>query len=256
MGKKKKKKTTKKNKRQPQKVTRAQRTIQHIKKHLGTYLALISLAIAISGLLYYFHDKKLAALTGEISTKGLAQIKYIAVGSSVRLKIDTPQGVLFKDGNQPLISMSLENGKLSISTIIRDLSGQIIAELVNNEWQVNKNNIFDRNYNDRAIEVRDKAGKIVLQVAHFGDTIYFAGIFHCKNGKTVSLHPIQKGEAVIELIPLGKESDYQIDPIFKYPSDRYFGSCPGLKNLEKELLHSTFTEYKFKTSLDICAGKE
>lgn len=228
--------------------------LHHFKKHFWNYLSLLSLAIGIAGLSYYFHDKKLTTLTGSISRKGLAEIKYLALGSSVRFKIDTPQGVLFKDGNQPLISMNLENGKLSISAIIRDLNGQIIAELVNNEWQINEHNMFDRNYNDSAIEVKDKTGKVVLQAAHFGDTIFFAGILHCKNGRTVSLHPIQKGEAVMELIPPGKESDYQINPIFKYPSDRYFGSCPGLNTLEKELLNSTFTTYNFKTDLDICMG--
>jgi hypothetical protein len=237
-----------------QKTARTEKVIKHIKKHLGIYLSLLSLALGIVVLLNYFHDRKLSTLTGMLSNSGSAKIKYLAIGTAVRFKVDTPEGILFRDGGQPLITLNLRDGKLLISAIIRDLTGKIIAELVNNEWQVNRNNMFDRNYNDKAIEVRDNVGNVVLQAAHFGDTIFFAGIFHCNSGKTGILHPIKKGDAAIELIPPGEESDYQIEPLFKYPSNRYFGLSPRLEVLEKEILQSNFTEYTFKTNLDICVG--
>ena len=47
-----------------------------------------------------------------------------------------------------------------------------------------------------------------------------------------------------------KDLVHHIDPIFKYPSDLHFGSCPAIKDLEKIIRtgHSTFY---FSGPLDI-----
>ena len=248
-------KAGRKNKTSPQKIHWYRRIWQHIRNHLGTYATLLSLVLGIASYAYYKLDKKITSLTGVISSPHSAQIKYLSVGST-RFIIDSPDGVFLKDGNQPVLTMSLNDGKLLISTTIRDTKGAIVAELVNNEWQVNKQNIFDRNYTDNALEVRDQSGKVTLQVVHFGDTIHLAGIFRCRNGWTNVFCPLAEGGAVVDMKPPGIEPEHSIQPIFEYPSERHFGSCPGLCSLEKLIIHGPGPAYRMGGALDICRGKQ
>jgi hypothetical protein len=47
--------------------------------------------------------------------------------------------------------------------------------------------IFDRNYNDHVLEIKDSRGEVPPQVIDFGATVHIAGIFRCKNGWTVTM---------------------------------------------------------------------
>jgi hypothetical protein len=73
--------------------------------------------------------------------------------------------------------------------------GELIAELRNNEWQLNKDLIFDRNYSDFAVEVRDRSGKVVLHVANLDTVTFTEGIFQCKSGRVFSANASKKREA-------------------------------------------------------------
>ncbi len=228
---------------------------QHIKKHWPIYTTLLSLGLAIASFAYYKLDKQKNALTGVISSPHSAEVKYLSIGST-RFIIDSPDGVFLKDGEQPVLTMNLNDGKLMVSTIIRDTKGEIVAELIDNEWQLNDQNIFDRNYTDNALEVRDQTGKVTLQVVHFGDTIHLAGIFRCRNQWTNVFCPLAEGGAVIDMKPPGVEPEHSIQQIFRYPSERHFGSCPGLKSLEKTIVHGPGGAYRMGGALDICKDRQ
>lgn len=244
-----------KQKTSPKKTPWHWRVWRHVKNQWGTYAIILSLALPIVSFAYYKLDKKITSLSGVISSPYLAEVKYLSVGST-RFIIDSPDGVFLRDGEQAILTMNLKDGKLLVSTTIRDPKGKIIAELVNNEWQINKQNIFDRNYTDNALEVRDQSGKVTLQVVHFGDTIHFAGIFRCSNGWTNVFCPLAEGGAVIDIKPPGVEPEHSIQPIFEYSSERHFGSCPGLSSLENMIVHGPGPAYRMGGALDICKGKQ
>jgi hypothetical protein len=231
--------------------------LSYIRKPIGIVVAVVSLVASLAGIasyFYYLHDKKMSAITGIISSNKKATVKYLSVGST-RFIIDSPDGVFLKDGDSPIFSMRLKDGKLLVTTTIRDSKGDIIAELQDNEWQVNKANIFDRNYTDDALEVRDQSGKVTLQVVHFGDTIHLAGIFRCRSGWSNIFCPVPEG-AVIDIKPPDVEPEHSIKPIFEYPSERHFGSCPGLGSLKSLIRHGPGPAYRLGGALDICAGKK
>ena len=224
------------------------RLVNFIFNHL---VSIASLGLGVAVLFFYFHDRNTSATSGLIKSNGTASRKYIAVGST-RFIIDSPDNIFLREGTQPLVSLRIENQKLYVSTTIRNKSGEIIAELIDNEWKLNKNSYFDRNYNDQILEVRDNSGNIVLQLANFGNVIHFAGIFNCKNGKTFALIPTGQSGAIMEIRPQGIELEHRIAPICEYPSDLHFGSCPGYDSLKELTDVSNKGGYRLGGSLEIC----
>src|SRR5207249_10427222 len=85
-----------------------------------------------------------------------------------------PQGsALFSIAQHSDITIEMEDEQILVSVSIRDRSGTLVAELVRNEWKVNHNRAWDRNYSSDALEVRDGSGDIVLQVKVVGDRVQF-----------------------------------------------------------------------------------
>lgn len=216
----------------------------------NNWLPIGSLLLAILMLVFYLQDKNKESFTGVIESSTKANTKYIAVGAT-RFIIDAPDNVFLREGNDPLLSLKIVNNKLFVTTYIRDSKGELVAELVDNEWKLNINSIFDRNYNDQALEVRDGKGEIILQIVNFGDVIHFAGVFNCKNGKTFALIPTGESGAIMEIKPPGVDLQNKILPVFTYPSDLHFGECPGFDTLRK-LVNKGGPGYRLGGSLEIC----
>jgi hypothetical protein len=142
-----------------------------------------------------------------------------------------PEGKpIFKFFEDSHITISTENGQLKISAIIRNRDG-VIVELIKNEWKVNPNNTFDRNYSRNALEVKDNNNEIVLQVRHVGDRIQFQGKFYDINGNGVGLvkHPSGKGGMIEKTGSSHPQLEITIEPIFRYPSELHFGELINKK---------------------------
>lgn len=140
------------------------------------------------------------------------------------LAFNGPQGApLFKIFGENALTIISDGGRLKVSTIIRNRTGAVVAELINNEWKVNKNNTFDRNYSKDALEVKDDTGDIVLQVRLLDDRIQFQGKFYDSQGNGFGLgkHPSGKGAIMVRCTPSDPGLDLKIEPIFKYPSDNH-----------------------------------
>ena len=226
-------------------------TLGLVRKHWFASVSLIASLIGILTFVFYLNDEKTSAMSGEIVARELGLARYLSVGGE-RFKIDSPAGVLFRDREVPLVSMSLAGNRLLISTSLRSEDGELIAELKDNEWQLNKNAVFDRNYSNRALEVRGRSGKVELQVVHLGDTIHLAGIFRCRNGWSAVVGPAGRHGAWMEFKPPGESPSLEIPPICEYPSDRHFGSCPGAKALDRQVMHGDGPAYRMAGSLDLC----
>lgn len=213
----------------------------------STFLIMILLAvITIVVTLQVIQDNP---SSGVIETEDEATEKTLAIGG-IKIILETSNDVVVRDNGEPVLSIRMEENKLFVSAVIRGDNGDLLAEIRDNEWKLNENNYFDRNYSDNALEVRDRLGNIALQVVSFGDVIHFAGIFHTKDGHVVSFVPLQDLTAAIEIRPSEKDLQLKISPIFEYPSELHLGSCPGIENLEGIVRAGTST-FHFGGSIDI-----
>lgn len=150
------------------------------------------------------------------------------------------------------LTIWIEGGQLKLSTKIRNKSGQLIGEIIGNEWKLKEEKLWDRNYCKNALEVKDEQGDVVLQVLVKKDYIQFATKMYSSNGEGFAIgskeltneHIIRYSEgkekilapthgpiklkegdkvAVLEGRPSGYPLELFIQPIFKYPSDLHLG---------------------------------
>jgi len=208
-------------------------------------LSVVSVVLAALALYWYLRDKKMTATSGVISSPTQQLPMAVSVGSAEFVML-SKDGVVFSEGKAPLLSVHLVSGRLLVTTQIRDSSGELIAEMKDNEWKHQPQPaIFDRNYTSDVLEVKDKSGKVALQVVNLGETVDVAAVFHCKNGWTYLVGPVAGEGSVIELRPPGQEPRYEIPPVCDYPSDLHFGSCPGVERLKQmtSRIHAIYPMY-------------
>jgi hypothetical protein len=130
---------------------------------------------------------------------------------------------IFEDNS---LTIATQRGRVSVSTLIRDPDGSVVAELINNEWRVNPQKSFDRNYTKDALEVKDDAGDIILQVRMLEDRARFQGKFYDSSGRGVALGAEGKPQnkhGVIQVSGPNQPLNFSVKPIFKYPSDTHLG---------------------------------
>jgi len=139
-----------------------------------------------------------------------------------------PRGApLFKIAEDNDITIEVEGGQVKVSTKIRDRNGQVIAEIMKNEWKVNPNNSWDRNYSKNALEVRDPTDDVVLQVRLVEDRVQFQAKLYDATGRGIGFGKALGAKGlggIIEMTgPNHPELTLKINPIFKYPSDLHLG---------------------------------
>jgi hypothetical protein len=149
-----------------------------------------------------------------------------------------PSGTIFCDNGEPLVAINRDReGRILLSAKIRNEKGELIAEIRDNEWKLNPDLLFDRNYTNFAVEVRERTGNVVLQVADLGDVIHFEGILRCRNGRMLTIARYDDGTkqgAAFTFTPNTASSNARrISEIFEYPSALHLGSCPGYEGLRK-----------------------
>ena len=112
------------------------------------------------------------------------------------------------DGSQ--IFLKLQNGNVLVTLKVRDDEGNLVAAIEDNVWQTleRSHGIWDRNYNDSALEVIRRDGEVALQVSLFGDTAEILGEWRGKDGCRTGLKI---------------NGQKKIKTMFKYPSQEFFG---------------------------------
>ncbi len=127
------------------------------------------------------------------------------------------------------LDVKVVDGKIKVSTEVGTTNGELIAQIIQNEWMVSRPNSFDRNYNDDSLEVKDSRGKIVLQVRVLSDRMQIQGEWWDDHSFGIRIvksdDPVRKGALFIPLGPNGnnKYSNVEIKPMFRYPSDLHLG---------------------------------
>lgn len=141
---------------------------------------------------------------------------------------------LFKIAEDNDIIVELVGGELKVSTKIRDSQGHIIAEVVRNEWKVNPNKTWDRNYTKNALEVRDPSGEVILQLRFVEDRVQFQAKLYDASGRRIGFGKILGTEGwggAIEFTgPNNPELSLKITPLFKYPSTFHLGELVEQKD--------------------------
>src|SRR5208283_537931 len=211
----------------------------------------ISLALAVWTMVRDTRKQRQEATSGVLTPSLNALPQFIAVGG-VLFRVGTPDGVLMRDGGSPLVSMRIAGNKMLVSARVTDDNGDVVAEIKDNEWSHQKAPlVYDRNYTDSVLEVRDGKGKVALQVVDFGDVVHISGIFHCSKDRwSFVLGPRDDGSAVIEVRPPGSTITYSIPSICTYPSGLHLGSCPGTEQLRR--LTQGRQAYDIRTRLEVC----
>jgi len=121
--------------------------------------------------------------------------------------------------------LSIAGDRIKVTTDIRDAAGNIIAKLSENEWQINKNNTFDRNYTDHALEVIDNKDEVVLQLILLDDMLQVQARFFNSKGESVTIveHPGKKTGLIVFGSPGNEPEGPKMSRIFKYPSSLHLG---------------------------------
>jgi hypothetical protein len=178
-----------------------------------------------------------AATSGSISPKNIVEInrsqpisilaggnKYITnAGSLLSGKEYKPLGGIGSDFSL-YIKLSPQ-GTLSINCVFRDFNGRIVAEMSENEWKINPNNYFKRNYDAQGIEVIDQEGITKFQVEFIDfNIIKLGGVF--KDSENL-MFVSDTMTTIFDIRSISKEESIRrsetIPEIFLYPAEKHFG---------------------------------
>ena len=205
--------------------------------------AMLSVALIIATVIQLLllradvRDRLQAAYSGVLETRiGAGPLPQLEMADSGSILMFTgPQGqALFKFFDDCHVTIEIRQNRITkrrrllVSTLVRNAQGGLVAELKQNQWQVNPNASFDRNYRRDTLEVKGSAGDVILQARLVGDRVQFQAKFRDVNGKGIA---IGKGKdangavgGIIEITGHAHPNlSLHIAPIFRYPSSRYFG---------------------------------
>lgn len=128
------------------------------------------------------------------------------------------------------------DGELKVSTKVADEDGNIVAELVRNEWRVAPPpRTWDRNYTQDALEVIDPKGNVILQVRILPDRVQIQGEWLApraakESGEIYGVKLVASPELADPggwMVLYGpaspRERSPQIKKMFVYPSETHFG---------------------------------
>jgi hypothetical protein len=128
-----------------------------------------------------------------------------------------------------IITVESIDGQVTLTTDVRDTNGELVAELIRNEWMVAPPpKTWDRNYSKNAVEVIDPRGKVVIQVVALPDRVRLQGEWHGRGGDGVRLVklPSPTPTAAAGFLRLSRQKpddDPQITRLFVYPSALHLG---------------------------------
>jgi hypothetical protein len=198
----------------------------------ATQLATIAFGVFLGILVLYplWRQEQAAAFEGDLIGAGPAiddgkqhGFPMLQIGGSTLIM--TPNGIpeIFK--LYPDASIKVEWGYKGplFTTNVRDRNGNLIADVSRNRWRVYPPYFADKNYTQTALEVKDSAGHVVLQVQILPDRIDLQGEWWDTQGNGIRfLKPRvvtpAAGSMVIHLGPRDQHNESLIQPMFQYPS--------------------------------------
>jgi hypothetical protein len=194
-------------------------------------------ALGVFGVAHFRHiseqeKERRAAMTGVVAPK-IDRVLDLKAHVLPEIELGTNSGAIIIYGGPagtPVfqfieddgVTIVRENGVVKLSTMIRDKTGTIIAELVKNEWKVNPSASWDRNYSVDAVEVLNGAGDVVLQVKALPGRVQLSAKLYGPKGEMFGVGAAQPGTGGGGGI-MTFNHDFVIPRIFKYPSSTHLG---------------------------------
>jgi hypothetical protein len=136
--------------------------------------------------------------------------------------------LLLKRWGDDRLTVETIYGRAYISTRVRDEHGNIIAELIKNEWKINPPPAtWDRNYRNDALEVIDTRGDVKLQIRILPGIVQIQGEWWLTMNKNLRQRLVwaeapDGGGAVLSFCD-PEQACTKIRKMFKYPSDKHLG---------------------------------
>jgi hypothetical protein len=129
------------------------------------------------------------------------------------------------------LTVEVIDGEVKVSTQIRNSDGNLVAEMIRNEWAAAPPpQTWDRNYSRDSVEIIEPSGKVVLQVRALPDRIQLQGEWRGVGGYGTRLvksqDPAHPGGLIILMTPQNPEggpNSPQIPRMFVYPSGLHLG---------------------------------
>jgi hypothetical protein len=170
--------------------------------------------------------EQINATYGDISDLDGATIPEVQIGED-GTKFVLLDGVFNFKPFGPLIKVYVKDKKLFVNTIIHQKGGEVIAAIDGNTWTT-----FDKNYeynNDETAFELVTAGerKVYFQIALKNGIAHMSGILLNEKGEGIEFvnRPDLNGSTLTPIGPYATTAilQYYIQPIFKYPRQKYYG---------------------------------
>ena len=202
---------------------------------------------------YFFHidDKIIVHIGGNYFESNIPESKELILMKVPFLSSDSK--IVFSEKG-PLLYTKLKN-----------FDGEIVAILEKNDWSLNTNNIFRRNYDKSALEVIDKYGTPFLQIIFIAiDEMRINGVFINNKRYTILTDDgttLFNSEKELSTSDVLLKKDLKIKPIFIYKknslgkrteygekfNDKYVKDSLDIRKLEIE--YSSMNYEQFEDSL-------
>lgn len=198
-------------------------------------IIIIGIIISLIGIYQNIQTEKITALSGTF--KPINEGEY---SNNITCLLGTSSFIFtnltsdFVEGKQSInpfyrfpgydFSIAIRRGEnnLLISAEFYSLDGKIVAELIDNEWKINPNNYFEKNYDEYALEVIDQYGIPNLQVELVDkNTIRLGGVFYDGQRAIIISDLLQFYGNITEKEVI--EKGRKIDTLFVYPAENHLG---------------------------------
>jgi hypothetical protein len=149
--------------------------------------------------------------------------------------IDLNRLIHFGNFTFPLKITFDSDGKIQVSAQITDERGNLLANIIDNQWEApNPPQIWDKNYNSYAFEVKDENGIPILQVIMGSQNEILIGISTYHEGVPY-FGIIIRGfnffsDYYTNGFPQGELEDLRNQTIFYYPSSQHLGQLKEVPN--------------------------
>jgi hypothetical protein len=206
------------------------RELSNFKRTLGmvfTFLfASISIVIIVFNDQQYIENQFKLAYEGKLEPENRKSYKrMIEIVGYPNKSEKSNHGVIHEGSalelNNGAFKLCLNNGKITASANLFNCNSKLMAELNENEWKIEPNSTWDRNYSRSALEIIDDKGEVAFQIQILSDTVHYQVKYYQASGKVLAIYENGNGMAMY----LGN-ADYNcvhIKPIFKYPGSLHLG---------------------------------
>jgi hypothetical protein len=211
-------------------------------------LAAVFVAVSWSTAKAMWMEEKSNVLTGELCSFRSGGICYTPPIPIIEIGGDSGSKIVYVGAENSVdfgkfardCGLRIETGKhgMEISTPVLDRSAKKIANIDKNHWTViPQPGIWDKNYTDNALEIKDSRGEVVLQLKYLPDRLQIAAEWRDQFGRgqewTKCPSPDKRTGGCV--IPWGSpqtelQNEVVIEPIFRYPSKEYFGEFVDKSN--------------------------